>query len=458
MLNLDYILDLISKGENQELEFKLNFGAKAIVAINALANTQGGYVLLGVSDKKEIKGVDANKESLQEWLNEIKQKTSPSASVTIQDFNVQNKTIIAFKVSEAPIKPVALKGRYYIRRANSNHLLSADEIVNLRIESMNESFDAFAVNTKVDDLNKEALQHFFKNIKESGRFNPTGNITGDLNKLGLIKDNKLTRAAELLFGTHHTAIHIGRFKSAATIIDDSLIKQPLVLAVNEVMNFIKRNIRIEYEFTGELSRKEKWQFPLQVVRELLLNAIIHKDYRNPTDVIIKIFDDSILFSNPGNFFGNITIESLNTDNYQPRHRNKLLAEAFYLMGEVEKYGTGFVRIRKWLQDYPNLEYQIEDLGDFIRVLLTESRQKEKIMKDDPVNDPVSDPVSDPVNDRQNQIIQFIRKDKNITRKALAAKCGISVETIKRDIRKLKEMGLLKRMGSDKTGYWEVIIK
>jgi ATP-dependent DNA helicase RecG len=76
------------------------------------------------------------------------------------------------------------------------------------------------------------------------------------------------------FGTHYTAIHIGRFKTRETIIDDIVIRSPLILAVEEAMNFIKRNITLSYRFTGELKREERWQFPLQAIRELLLNAFI----------------------------------------------------------------------------------------------------------------------------------------------------------------------------------------
>ena len=106
-------------------------------------------------------------------------------------------------------------------------------------------------------------------------------------KLGIIKKDKLTRAAELLFGNHHTNIHIGRFKSETTIIDDLMIRSPLILAVNEAIDFIKKNIRLGFKFGGETTkRSEKWQYPIPALRELLLNAIVHRDYNNPTDVNI----------------------------------------------------------------------------------------------------------------------------------------------------------------------------
>ncbi|MCW3807458.1 RNA-binding domain-containing protein [Plebeiibacterium marinum] len=340
-MNSDQLKYIIAQGENEAVEFKSSFNKAAIETIVAFSNTKGGLVIIGVSDNMEVTGVNTNNESIQNWLNEIKQKTEPSIIPNKIEVGVDSKELVVLSIPEVPVKPVALQGRYYLRKGNSNHLLNADEIVELRMESMNLSFDAYPVKTKFKALNNAALKLFSTKTKEKGRYIPSPILENDFHKLGLIQNDTLTRACELLFGLHHTSIHIGRFKSSSTIIDDILIKSPLIQAVEEAMDFIKKNIRLGYEFTGDLSRKDKWQFPLQAIRELLLNAIIHKDYRNPTDVIIKIYDNEIQFSNPGNLFGNLTIDELNTDSYQPRHRNRLLAEVFYLMGEVEKYGTGF---------------------------------------------------------------------------------------------------------------------
>ena len=82
--------------------------------------------------------------------------------------------------------------------------------------------------------------------------------------------------------------------------------------------------------------------------------------------MIKIFDDRIVLSNPGKIYGNLTIEDLQRDDYVSSIRNKLLAEAFYLTGEIEKYGTGFVRIRKMLKDYPETSFSVSEIGDFFR--------------------------------------------------------------------------------------------
>jgi ATP-dependent DNA helicase RecG len=446
-MDINALLNIINKGENETLELKSSFNKEVIDTIVAFSNTKGGKIILGCTDKKKVTGVIISDESIQTWTNEIKQSTQPAVFPSFETIQVNDKTVVVIQVDEFPLKPVSCKNRYLCRRKNSNHVLSVDEITEMRFISLNYSFDAFPVmDTAFEELDKVALDLFAKRIYESGRYMSSGDMLTDFEKTGLINNGKLTRAAQLLFGTHHTAVHVGRFKARDVIIDDMVIRSPLILAVEEVMNFIKRNIMLSYRFAGELKREDRWQYPIQALREILLNAIVHKDYTNPTDVIIKIFDDSIEFSNPGRLINGLTVEDLLTDNYQPRHRNKLLAEIFYLTGDIEKYGTGFIRLRNWLKDYPELEYQFSDLSDF---LLTKLSVK--------VNKPekATEKATEKVTENQQLIINCIIQNPYTTSEELSDIVGIRADNIRKNLAKLKAKGILERVGSDKEGYWKV---
>jgi ATP-dependent DNA helicase RecG len=436
--------------------------------------------VIGCNNKSEIIGVSLSDESIPVWINEIKQNTQPAVFPDFEVQTVEGRTIVVVRIDEYPLKPIAFKDRYYRRRENSNHLLSVDEIAEMRFISLSYSFDSFEVDTKYKDLDQTALTLFDKRLKETGRYVSSGDLQDDFEKLGFINNSKVTRAAQLLFGLHRTGIHIGRFKARDTIIDDVVIRSPLYLAVEEAMIFIKKHISLAYEFTGELRRKERWQYPLQAIRESLLNAVIHKDYTNHTDVIIKIFDDSIEITNPGHLMNGLTLSDLQTNDYKPRHRNKLLVEAFYLTGDIEKYGTGFIRLRKWLRDYPEVTYNFTDWGG---VMQMEYRVPVRVADDDKVPDRVSDEVSedeksaDKVPDRgavrvaedekvadkvpddltnnQKSIINFMLQNNRISMSELSAKTGISKRKILDNINKLRDKNLLKREGNNKSGYWQV---
>jgi ATP-dependent DNA helicase RecG len=171
-------------------------------------------------------------------------------------------------------------------------------------------------------------------------------------------------AAVLLFAEvplrHH--IHIGRFKTPSMIIDDRQITDTWFEAVDQVMKFIVSHISVAFSFNGSLQRKETFAYPLPALLEALLNVVVHRDYTNPSDIQIKIFDDKITFFSPGNLFGGLKIADLSTDFYQSRLRNKLIAEAFYLTKNIEKYGSGFIRIRKEIEKPPKFSFTSEEIS------------------------------------------------------------------------------------------------
>lgn len=106
----------------------------------------------------------------------------------------------------------------------------------------------------------------------------------------------------------------------------------------------------------------------------MLNAMVHRDYKNFSDIIIKIFDDRIIFTNPGRLYGKLSLVDLERNDYVSSLRNRLLAEAFYLTGDIERYGTGFIRIRESLESYPEISFLIEEKGDFFKTELRITNQ------------------------------------------------------------------------------------
>ena len=106
---------------------------------------------------------------------------------------------------------------------------------------------------------------------------------------------------------------------------------------------------------------------------------MHRDYANTSDIQIKIFDDRITIFSPGKLYGGLTIEEIKTDSYQSHIRNKLIAEAFYLTKNIEKYGSGFIRIRKELESYPELSEQLHVPAKTIERWIKKLRDENKII-------------------------------------------------------------------------------
>jgi ATP-dependent DNA helicase RecG len=447
------IRELLENGETDHVEFKSAFGKEVVISLAAFANTAGGKVLVGVSNSGQPIGMDMSAESGQRYINEIKNATYPQIIPHLSSFEIEGATVLLFEINEYPIKPVSYKNRYYKRVKNSNHLLTLDEIVELQQQSLNISYDAYSIEQPLESLDWSLMERFITKANSTGRVNLGDDLLTNLTKLKLIQKGKPTLAAMLLFGNHGYSLHLGRFKAADTIIDDLLLRAPLINALEEAMVFIKKHINLSYAFDGSLQRKERWQYPIEALRELLLNAVVHRDYKNTSDVVIKIFDDRILFTSPGRIYGNLTIADLQRDDYVSSIRNKLLAESFYLMGDIEKYGTGFIRIRQWLKDYPEIGYEMSEIGDYFRIEVVQRHAKDLItdlkdLKTDLI-------VGWGLSENQADILLALSENPFATQQQLSARIGITPRNIRNNMEKLKRKGLLERVGPHKGGQWKV---
>jgi len=522
-MNKEELLHIISLGENEQTEFKTSFNREVIETIVAFANKKGGNIYVGISKTNSIVGVNTNEESIQNWQNEIKSKTQPAIFPEIASFTVENKTIVRIYISEYPVKPVSLQGRYFIRKNNSNHLLSVNEINDIYLQSTQTSWDSYPyADALYSDFDEDKILNFIEKVNKSGRFKLIGTPYECLQKLRLLKNNIPTNAAMLMFSKNELFynVHIGRFKTQSHIIDDKMVRGTLFEAVDNTMIFIISHLKVAFEITGKTSqRTEIFEYPLPAIREMVLNAIIHRDYKSPTDIQVRIFDKEITIFNPGKLYGGLTIEDLKTDNYQAQSRNKLITEAFYLTKDIEKYGSGYRRIREYISDYPTMYFDFEEnSGGFLTKIgyseqnFLERNEFENEVADnvtdvtdnvtdvidnvtdvidnvtdvtdnvtdvidnvtDNVIDNVTDNVIDNVTDvidnvtdvidvaenvtdnRYKQIINLIKNHFNISTAEISEKLGVSKRTILRDIEKLKTQNKITRIGSEKSGHWQII--
>ncbi len=179
-------------------------------------------------------------------MNGIKVATYPQIIPQITPLAVKGKNVLVFEINEYPIKPVAYKSRYYKRVGNSNQSLSLDEIVDLQQQSLNLSFDAYTLKEDLSFLDQKMMDRFCEMVNATGRAKLRDDPMANLTKLKIIQNGKPTLAAMLLFGNQGYSIHMGRFKSPDTIIDDLMLKDPLPMAIEEAMIFIKKHINLSF--------------------------------------------------------------------------------------------------------------------------------------------------------------------------------------------------------------------
>ena len=149
--------------ESEHVEFKTSFNDERIATLVAFANGTGGDVYVGVTDKSLVQGVVLGKETIQNWINEVKNKTSPQLIAVAAIMQVDGKTVVKLSISEYPVKPVAMKGKYYKRIGNSNHLMTVDEIANEHLKTINTSWDFYVdPNHTIEDISFDKVSRFIQ--------------------------------------------------------------------------------------------------------------------------------------------------------------------------------------------------------------------------------------------------------------------------------------------------------
>ena len=155
------IKNLIASGESETVEFKERFDRETTETAVAFANTNGGVILIGVSDKGQLKGVSVGKESLRNWSNQISQATDPRVIPEIESVTLESKQVVAIRIKEFPIKPVSARGRCFRRVSVSNRVMTPQEIARMHLNTVRQSWDQLlSVNTSIDDIDAEKIEWY----------------------------------------------------------------------------------------------------------------------------------------------------------------------------------------------------------------------------------------------------------------------------------------------------------
>ncbi|MBW2608328.1 MAG: putative DNA binding domain-containing protein [Deltaproteobacteria bacterium] len=448
------IVKLIKRGESKTVEFKETFDNKTIETAVAFANTRGGHIFIGVSDKGAKKGVQIGKETLIGWTNKISQGTQPRIIPEVESLEIESKIIAVIQIKEFPIKPVSTKGRCYRRVGNSNRLMTPQDIAEMHSHSIGTSWDKTpAPDATMSDIDPEKIKSYIRRASDAGRRD-----VGDheesveiLKKLELIKEGKLTWAALLLFrkDTKHLRsqglVHCGRFKEETIVIDNRMIEGTIVEQIDEAMDFIRKNISVKFVMTGKPQRDEVWDYPLEAIRESIINAVCHRDYTMPSNTEVRIYDDQLTIWNPGGLPLGISMDDL----FKPHGsvlRNKGIGAVLYDMGLIEQWGSGIGKILNLcsLADIPAPhfeEYQSGFLVEFKKDIYTEEYLRKLGL-----------------NERQIKAAFYVKKRGRITNKEYQELTGVSKPTATTDLRYLVQKEIFYKLGVTGRGTGYILSK
>ena len=438
----------IAQGENTTTEFKENFDQEAIETAAAFANTDGGIILIGVSDSGEIRGITIGKKTLRNWSNRIAQATEPRVVLEIGAVDIEGESVLWIRVEACRIKPVSVKGICYKRVGNSNRVMSPQEIAQMHLKSVGQTWDQLLVTRAgIDDIDKKKVEWYLtrrETIRNVSKPQDMSMAAFLKNINGISDDGTPTHAGLLFFSKHpqrrffHNAqLRVVRFKGTSVthpVIDRLDCDETLWENVDATEEFIRKNIRLlSFRTSKSFQRDDKFEYPLNALREAIINALIHRDYQETADVRVFIFDNRVEVISPGTF-----PEGVSPD--EPTHKpvNPTLSQFMFDVGFIERYGAGIRMMQRLCREWGNKEprYAFHPL-------------ETKIIFDSPIQETTYieiDDISEDLNERQKNALFHVQKNGQIATREYAEINHISSRTAYTELKDLTDKGFLIAVG------------
>ncbi|MBU0474135.1 MAG: putative DNA binding domain-containing protein [Bacteroidetes bacterium] len=374
------LIEIIGRGEDSKHQFKKDINNAVSLAgeMIAFSNAKGGMIIIGVEDNGEPIGLT------QEDISRLNQLISNAASNNVknpinpitENINIGDKTLIVVHIAEGGDKPyMDNTGVTWIKSgSDKRRVTSREELRRLFQNSDLVHADEVPVTgTTENDIDIEYFKNFYQeNYEESIEFAGLP-LIHLLNNLNLAVESKLNIAGLLLFGKE-PAIYKSAFiiKAVRFIGNDATgdkysdsvdIKGKLKIQFEGAIDFIKRNLKYPQQDKGINSLGEL-EIPLIVFEELVVNAIIHRDYFINAPIRIFVFDNRIEIISPGKLPNNLTIENIKSGN--SNIRNDILTSFATKVLPYRGIGTG---IRRAIKNYPNIEFENNRDGETFTVII-----------------------------------------------------------------------------------------
>ena len=425
---------------------------EAVIAIAAILNKhQKGELYFGISNKGEVVGQNVSDKTIRDVGQAISENIEPKIFPKIERIEIEGKSCMSV-FFEGQESPYFAYGRACIRVGTQNKQMSARELKKIFNKHIESKWDRELSEKTIKFVNISELKNYLEKANEAKRIDfKFTNVSDTLNKLHLCQGEKILNATEILFCNENilevqAAVFAGNDK--ITFLDIQQFKGTLFDLLKKSENYIKEHMNWRAELTGD-GRKEIPEVPIRALTEALVNSLCHRDYTNPKGNEVAIFKDRIEIYNPGQFPEEVKIKNYINGKERSILRNPLIGNALFLSKDVERWGSGLKRIYdECKENNVKVKFEILKTG----FLVTFYRREQQIDKG--VKDGVKDGVK--LGMTQEKIRELVIKNKYITRDELAKETGINVRNIEKNLAQLKRIGVLKRVGPDRGGHWEII--
>jgi ATP-dependent DNA helicase RecG len=458
-------LELNSETELVECKSAKNGFSKDTVknTLSAFGNTNGGIIVFGIKENAdrslEVVGV-TEPAMLQERMVALSaEEMNVILRLEYFNLNIDDKNILAVyvPVCESRTRPYYFKklGMHkgsFVRDGNTDRQMSDDEVKKYIRDAQIDDFDSScADDLTIEDLSVAKIENFLRDsAEETNRDFKDGDVDDAILKnIGIIKECgdvlRPTIAGYLLFsdGNPQDRLQFERYKircvrykgsgTASDIIDKADIVGTLDEQIDAMEAFVLRNIKTSAKIVGT-KRVEEYEYPKKAIREIVANAVIHRNYRiTETYTQVNVFEDRIEVFNPGNLPPGVTVENIKD---AQESRNRIIAARLNEMKYLEEYGRGIDIVFDQMAEWKLLPPIFKNTSNSFKVILLGNELSS-------------------LNERQIIIWEYLKDNRKITRKEAEDLLPDTPQaTVRTDLAKMRDLGLVNQLGQAANTYYE----
>jgi ATP-dependent DNA helicase RecG len=430
--------------EQQNIEYKQGWHDDYLKWICGFANAHGGTVYIGKDDDGKTVGVADYKKLMDDLPNKIRDVLGIMAEVNLHE----DGGSYYIEITTPPYSvPISLRGNYYYRSGSTKQELKGSALMEFLLRKSGKTWDdVVEPRATLDDIDEKSVEQFKADAAKAGRL-PTddGNLPLDdfLDKLRLTENGQLKRAAIVIFGKDpgrfypNQIVKIGRFGAE----DDDLkfqevVEGNLLHLLRETAEQLNRKFFVKpVNFEG-FQRVEKGEYPVAAVREVLLNALVHRDYMS-SFIQVRIYDDKFWVWNAGKLPEDISLESLRVV-HSSHPRNPLIADVCFKGGYIDSWGRGTLKIINSCLEANLPEPKIaEDFGGILVEIFKNRFTPEQLKKAG-------------LSERQIKGVLYVAENGSISNSEYQTLTGTSDRTALRDLDDLVSKQILTSKGERKS--------
>ncbi len=434
--------------ENQNIEYKQSWRDEYLKWICGFANANGGTIFIGKDDNGNLVGLKDSKKLLEDIPNKVRDVLGIIVDVNL--YETKDGEYIEI-VTEPYPNAISYKGQYHYRSGSTKQELKGNSLNEFLLRKSGNTWDnVIEPRATFDDIDEAAVTKFLVMAKEKGRLPEIDGQNTELlfENLRLTENGKLKRAAIILFGKDpgrfYSSIYvrIGRFRDELDLIFQESEEDNLINLYQNVLNQINHKFIIKNITFEGMHRIETPEYPIEAMREAILNALVHRNYMG-AHTQIRVYDDKITFWNEGDLPAPLTVESLKLP-HSSRPRNVLIADVCFKGGLIDAWGRGTIKIIDACLEAGLPEPEIiERDGGMLVTLYKNNLTVEKLKKLG-------------LNNRQIDVLTYLKDKKEITSSEYMKRYKISERTARNDLNNLIENKFLKRVGDTNLSKYVLI--